>query len=126
MRDLFGAVRDRAIIPYDPDADIGVLLEEFPKVLAAIPELIRHGFYILYAKKWTLTLGIPGQSFHIDIMVIKPGQNPIARLLGFRWFFDQRFYKEKLYFRCQNRLCFWIENFMFHPSSGLFEAIVWG
>lgn len=89
-----GAVRDRAIIPYDPDADIGVLLEDFPKVLAAIPELIRHGFYILYAKKWTLTLGIPGQAFHIDIMVVKPVQNPIARLFGFRWFFDQRFYKE--------------------------------
>ncbi len=89
-----GAVRDNALIEYDPDADLGVMMDQFANVLAAIPNFIRHGFYILHTKKWTLTLGIPGQRFHIDIMVIKPVKNPCVRWLGFQWFFDQRFYKE--------------------------------
>ena len=88
-----GAIRENKLIDYDPDVDIGVPMQQFSAVFNALPDLLNAGFYIKYAKKWTLTLGVPASDFHIDIMVIKTLKNPVLYLLGYRYFFDQTLYK---------------------------------
>jgi hypothetical protein len=64
---LLGAVRDGGFIPWDSDADLGVDIRDWPRVLDLLPEFERAGFFYWQRPDGGSFASSPQNLTHLDI-----------------------------------------------------------
>ena len=83
-----GLYRDKKVIDYDTDIDVGVFLNDFNALHTLSTQLLSQGFYIKSRNMYCVTYSTTEQNYLIDVWVIVKRKNPFFRLLGYRWLVD--------------------------------------
>lgn len=106
-----GIYRDKKVIPYDDDVDVGVYDVDVPKLVNVVNELIKHNCCIerVYFNRIKMQYG--NTKYHFDIWLMIPirWSNIHYKVFGLKWFNSFTYYK-KDYFNKEKLLEVKIKN----------------
>ena len=80
---LLGAVREKKIIDWDTDIDIGIIDNSYKKVLSIIPEIEKHGFYLRKSIIKEANFHISRNGCYIDIWPYKTKNDKVVSVYAY-------------------------------------------
>lgn len=118
-----GFVRDGGIIPYDSDADLGIMVGDLDGFVLLREVFFEAGIYLNSRRDFFVSFLACGCEFGFEIWPIMKVTNPIYRLFGYRWLLGRVYYRDDWFgspelFEFQGR-SYWVPS----PSDGYLKQL---